>query len=285
MFFTILALLQPGDEAIYPDPGFPIYRSMINFVGAVPVPLPLREVNQFRFDQDEFRSLVNDRTRLIIINTPQNPTGGVLTRADLEVIADTVRERNITVLSDEVYEQIIYEGKHTSILSFPGMRSKTVLLDGFSKTYAMTGWRLGYGVMPEPLAAQIEKLMVNSNSCTAAFTQLAGLAALTGSGAAIAKMVASFRKRRQVIVTGLNEIPGFRCTEPAGAFYAFANVDRTGLDSKTVETLLLNEAGVASLDGGGFGQFGRGYIRFSYANSTENLRTALSRIRQLVEAW
>jgi aspartate/methionine/tyrosine aminotransferase len=285
MFFTILALLQPGDEAIYPDPGFPIYRSMINFVGAVPVPLPLREANQFRFDPNEFLSLVNERTRLIILNSPQNPTGGVLTRADLEVIADTARERDIMVLSDEVYEQILYEGKHTSILSLPGMRSKTVLLDGFSKTYAMTGWRLGYGVMPEPLAAQIEKLMINSNSCAAAFTQLAGLAALTGPKEAITKMVASFRKRRQVIVAGLNEIPGFHCAEPAGAFYAFANVGGTGLDSKTVEARLLNKAGVATLDGGGFGQFGTGYIRFSYANSTENIRTALSRIQQLVETW
>jgi aspartate aminotransferase len=282
MFFTILALLQAGDEAIYPDPGFPIYRSMIAYAGATPVPLPLREENAFRFNPTEFRSLVTDKTRLIIINSPQNPTGGALTRSDLEAIAEVAKKRNIMVLSDEVYEQILYEGKHSSLLSLPGMRSNTILLHGFSKTYAMTGWRLGYGVMPEALAAQVSKLMVNSNSCTSAFTQMAGIAALTGPQDAVYKMVAAFKERRDVMVAGLNSIPGFRCAVPAGAFYLFPNISATGFSSEEMEQLLLNDACVAALSGSGFGQYGRGYIRFSYANSVENIREALNRIRQAV---
>ncbi len=283
MFFTILALLGPGDEALYPNPGFPIYESMINFSGATPVALPLREERDFRFDPEEFRSLISDRTRLIVLNSPQNPTGGVLTRQDLEVVAQVAREREIMVLTDEVYNQILYEGEHVSLLSIPHMEPWTILLDGFSKTYAMTGWRLGYGVMPAPLAEQVTRLMVNSNSCTAAFTQQAGIAALEGPHDEVKKMVAAFHKRRDVLVDGLNQIPGFRCVRPAGAFYAFPNVEATGLESKELADHLLDKAGVAVLNGGGFGRYGQGYIRLSYANSVENLERALDRIRQAVE--
>lgn len=282
MFFTMLALLGPGVEAIYPNPGFPIYESVICFTGATPVALPLREEKNFRFDADEFRSLVSDRTRLIILNSPQNPTGGVLTRQDLEVVAEVAQERGIMVLSDEVYEQILYEGEHFSILTLPGMGPHTILLDGFSKTYAMTGWRLGYGVMPVELAEQITKLMVNSNSCTAAFTQQAGIAALKGPRDATQGMVAAFRERRDVIVDGLNRIPGFRCAQPAGAFYVFPNVEDTGMSSKAVADYLLEEAGVAVLGGAGFGRYGEGYIRLSYANSIANIQRALERIEQAV---
>ena len=283
MFFIILALLDDGDEAIYPDPGFPIYESMINFVGAKAVPLPLREEKEFRFDPAEFRSLVTDRTRLIILNSPQNPTGGVLTREDVAVVAEVARERDIMVLSDEVYEQILYEGEHVSIMSLPGMQPRTILLDGFSKTYAMTGWRLGYGIMPAPLAEQITKLMVNSNSCTAAFTQLAGVAALTGPRDEVNAMVAAFRKRRDVIVAGLNQIPGFGCVNPAGAFYAFPNIKGTGMPAKALADYLLNTAGVAALGGTSFGRYGEGYLRFSYANSVENIERALNRIREALK--
>lgn len=282
MFFTMLALLGPGVEAIYPNPGFPIYESVICFTGATPVALPLREEKNFRFDADEFRSLVSDRTRLIILNSPQNPTGGVLTRQDLEVVAEVAQERGIMVLSDEVYEQILYEGEHFSILTLPGMGPHTILLDGFSKTYAMTGWRLGYGVMPVELAEQITKLMVNSNSCTAAFTQQAGIAALKGPRDATQGMVAAFRERRDVIVDGLNRIPGFRCAQPAGAFYVFPNVEDTGMSSKAVADYLLEEAGVAVLGGAGFGRYGQGYVRLSYANSIANIQRALERIEQAV---
>jgi aspartate aminotransferase len=284
MFFSILALLATGDEAIYPNPGFPIYESMINFTGARPVALPLREGTGFRFDPDEFRRLVTDRTRLIILNSPHNPTGGVLTRADLEVIADAARERDMVVLSDEVYERILYEGEHTSIASLPDMQSRTVILDGFSKTYAMTGWRLGYGVMPVELAEKVTRLMVNSNSCTAAFTQLAGIAALEGPQDETHTMLEAFRARRQVVVDGLNKIPGFRCAQPAGAFYAFPNVQGTGLPSKQLADRLLQDAGVALLDGACFGRYGMGYLRISYANSVENLQLAMERIERAVLA-
>ncbi|MBN1217844.1 MAG: pyridoxal phosphate-dependent aminotransferase [Anaerolineae bacterium] len=282
MFFIILALLGPGDEAIYPNPGFPIYESMINFVGAKPVALPLREKKDFRFNPDEFRSLVSERTRLIILNSPQNPTGGVLSLDDLEVVAGAAREYDLMVLSDEVYNQILYQGEHVSILSLPGMQPRTILLDGFSKTYAMTGWRLGYGVMPVALAEQVTKLMVNSNSCTAAFTQHAGIAALHGPQDSIGEMVTAFRERREVIVSGLNQIPGFRCPQPAGAFYAFPNVEGTGMSSKALADYLLETAGVAALDGGCFGRYGEGYLRFSYANSVANIQRALERIDQAV---
>lgn len=283
MFFVILALLQAGDEAIYPDPGFPIYRSMINFVGAKPVPLPLREEKNFRFDADEFRALVTDRTRLIILNSPQNPTGGVLTREDIEAVADIARERGIMLLSDEVYNQIIYEGDFISPLSLPGMAARTILLDGFSKTYAMTGWRLGYGVMPVELVEHIAKLMVNSNSCTAAFTQYAGIAALEGPQDAAHQMIAAFAERRQVIVEGLNRIPGFRCVASPGAFYVFPNITASGMTSAQLGDYLLQEAGVAALGGSSFGPYGEGYLRFSYANSIENIHKALERIEQAMK--
>jgi aspartate/methionine/tyrosine aminotransferase len=282
MFFAILALLGPGDEAIYPNPGFPIYESMINFVGATPVPLPLREDKGFRFDPAEFRRLVTDRTKLIILNTPQNPTGGVLTRADLEAVAEVALERKIMVLSDEVYEHIIYEGEHVSFLALPGMQPYTILLNGHSKTYAMTGWRLGYGVMPVPLAEQMTKLMVNSNSCTAGFTQQAGIAALEGPHDEVDKMVKAFHQRRDVIVAGLNDIPGFRCAKPAGAFYVFPNIEGTGVSSKELAGYLLDKAGVAVLNGASFGQYGQGYLRLSYANSVENIERALARIKEAV---
>ncbi len=282
MFFAILALLQPGDEAIYPDPGFPIYASMINFVGAKGVPLPLREEREFRFDQEEFLRLVTDRTRLIIINSPHNPTGGVLTKEDLALIADVARERDIVVLSDEIYSRLVYDGEHHSILSLPDMRERTVLVDGFSKTYAMTGWRLGYGVMPAWLAEHITKLMINSNSCTAAFTQWAGIAALEGPQQPVQAMVAAFRERRDAVVEGLNRIPGFRCVKPAGAFYAFPNVEDTRMSSRDLASYLLEEAGVAVLDGGSFGKHGEGFLRLSFANSLENLRRALERIDNAV---
>lgn len=284
IFFSILALLGPGDEGIYPDPGFPVYRSMINFAGATPVALPLREDKDFRFDADEFRSLVSDHTRLIILNSPQNPTGGVLTQQDLEVVAEVARERGIFVLSDEVYERILYEGEHVSTLSLPDMGPHTILLDSFSKTYAMTGWRIGYGVMPVQLAAHITKLMVNSNSCTAAFIQQAGIAALQGPHDAVQDMVDAFRKRRDVIVEGLNRIPGFRCVRPAGAFYVFPNVEGTGTSSKALADYLLEETGVATLDGAAFGQYGKGYLRFSYANSVEDIQRALERIEQAMRS-
>jgi aspartate aminotransferase len=284
MFFAMLTLLQAGDEAIYPDPGFPIYRSMIKFVGATPVPLPLHEEQDFRFDADEFRSLVTDRTRLVILNSPHNPTGGALTRQNLEAVAEVAQERDFMVLSDEVYERILYEGEHLSILSLPGMVSRTILLDGFSKTYAMTGWRMGYGVMPHQLAEPFAKLIINSNSCTAGFTQQAGVAALDGPQDAVHSMVAAFRKRRQVIVEGLNRIPGFRCLKPAGAFYVFPNVQGTGMSSKAVADYLLQEAGVALLDGGDFGRHGEGYLRLSYANSVENIQRALERIQDAISS-
>ena len=284
MFFAILALLGPGDEALYPDPGFPIYQSMINFVGARPVALPLREADDFRFNADEFRRLISSRTRLIILNSPQNPTGGVLTRQDVAVVAEVARQHNIMVLSDEVYNQILYTGEHISPISLPGMQPHTILLDGFSKTYAMTGWRLGYGVMPAALAEHVTKLMVNSNSCTAAFTQQAGIAALEGPHAAVIEMVAAFRKRREVIVNGLNQLPGFRCANPAGAFYVFPNIEGTGMSSQDLAAYLLNSAGVATLSGTSFGRYGEGYLRLSYANSVENIQEALARIQAALVA-
>lgn len=280
MFYVILALAEEGDEVIYPNPGFPIYESMINFVGATPVPLRLREEKGFRFDIDEFRSKVTDRTKLIIINSPQNPTGGVLTREDLAAIAEVAAERDIPVLSDEIYDHMIYEGEFVSIATFPGMSvsERTIILNGFSKTYAMTGWRLGYGVMPVELAQHVSRLMTNSNSCTAAFTQYAGIEALKGPQEATEKMVAAFKARRDVIVQGLNSIPGLRCHKPEGAFYVFPNIEGTGMKSKELEQFLLHKAGVATLSGASFGKYGEGFLRLSYANSIENIEKALDRI-------
>ncbi|OLE38846.1 MAG: aspartate aminotransferase [Candidatus Rokubacteria bacterium 13_1_20CM_2_70_7] len=283
MFFTILALVGRGEEVIYPNPGFPIYESVINFVGGIPVPIPLREETGFGFDLDLFERKVSSKTRLIIINSPENPTGGVLDRGQLELIADVARRRGIPILADEIYRQFLYEGEFVSIMGLPGMRELTVLLDGFSKSYAMTGWRLGYGVMPVPLAEQITRLMVNSASCTASFVQLAGIAALQGDQTPVARMVAEFKRRRDLIVDGLNQLPGVRCARPRGAFYVFPNIKGTRRSSSEVAERLLNEAGVAALAGTAFGKYGEGYLRFSYANSEANLRGALERMRPLFE--
>jgi len=284
MFFTILALCEQGDEVIYPNPGFPIYGSMINFVGATPVPVPLLMEKDFRFDIEEFKSLVSPQTKMIILNSPHNPTGGVLTREDLAAIAEAAIENDAMVLSDEIYNRILYEGEFASIAQFPGMQERTIILDGFSKTYAMTGWRLGYGVMPEWLAAQVATLMVNSNSCTAAFSQWAGVEALQGPQDEPHKMVEAFRQRREVIVDGLNHIPGFRCLKPKGAFYVFPNIEGTGKSSRQMEDFLLDAAGVASLAGTSFGEYGEGFVRFSYANSVDNIKKALERIGEAV-SW
>jgi aspartate/methionine/tyrosine aminotransferase len=285
MYFVIIALVEPGDEVIYPDPGFPIYESMIRFMGGVPVPIPLVESRGFSFDLDTFRSKLSDKTRLVILNSPQNPTGGIIPGDDVKALADMLRDRDIMVMSDEIYSRIIYDGTPVSITSFDGMLEKTVILDGFSKTYSMTGWRLGYGVMPTWLADAVVKLMVNSNSCTASFTQRAGIAALEGPQDCVDTMVAEFRRRRDVIVKGLNEVPGFRCAVPAGAFYAFPNIEGTGLTSKALEEYLLNDAGVACLSGGAFGAHGEGYLRLSYANSLANIEDAVGRIKRASARW
>ena len=282
MFFVILALLGAGDEAIYPDPGFPIYRSMIDFVGARAVPIPLREENAFRLDVAELARLITPRTRLLILNSPANPTGGVLERTDLAAIARLAVDHDLIVLADEIYSEILYDGEHVSIATMPGMAERTILLDGFSKTYAMTGWRLGYGLMPEELAGQIAKLMVNSVSCTASAVQRAGLEALTGPQEEVRQMVAAFRRRRDLIVDGLNGIPGITCLRPDGAFYVFPNITGTGLSSKAFADRLLEEHGVAALAGTSFGEHGEGYLRLSYANSEENLAKALERIAAAV---
>ena len=283
MFFTILALVNAGDEVIHPNPGFPIYESVINFVGGVPVPIPLREESGFGFDLDEFDRRLSPRTRLIIVNSPQNPTGGVLDRAQLEHVARRAVERGITLLTDEIYREFLYDGEFVSMLGFPGVRERAVLLDGFSKTYAMTGWRLGYGVMPPPLAEHVTRLMVNSASCTASFVQLAGVAALQGDQSPVARMVGEFKRRRDLLVAGLNTLPGVRCIVPRGAFYAFPNVRRIGRPAGEIAERLLNDAGVAVLPGTAFGAHGEGYLRLSYANSEANLRAALERMRPVLE--
>jgi aspartate/methionine/tyrosine aminotransferase len=283
MFFTILALAGEGDEVIYPNPGFPIYESVIDFAGARPVPIPLREESGFNFDLGLFERSVSARTKLIIVNSPENPTGGVLERAQIERIAAIAAERRIPVLADEIYRQFLYEGEFVSMMTMPGMRDLTILLDGFSKSYAMTGWRLGYGVMPLPIAEHVTRLMVNSNSCTASFTQLAGIAALQGDQTPVARMVAEFRRRRDLIVDGLGRLPGVRCPRPRGAFYVFPNITGTGRPSAEVAELLMNEAGVAVLSGAAFGRYGEGYLRLSYANSEANLRAALDRMRPVFE--
>jgi aspartate aminotransferase len=280
IFFPMLALLDEGDEAIYPNPGFPMYESMIKFAGAKPVPVPLVEERGFSFDLNVFKEKLNDKTRLVVLNSPQNPTGGVIPAEDIVEIARLVRDRDLIVLADEIYSRIYFGDKPKSISNEPGMLEKTVILDGFSKTYAMTGWRLGFGVMPSWIADGVNKLMVNSNSCTASFTQRAGLAALTGPQDDSDKMVAEFRRRRDMFVKGLNELPGFRCALPEGAFYVFPNITGTGRDAKELSNALLHEAGVACLAGTAFGEYGQGYLRFSIANSFENLEEALNRMRQ-----
>src|ERR1700732_5130326 len=281
IFFTILALVEEGDEVIYPNPGFPIYESMINYVSGRAVPIHLREVRDFSLDVDELASVINDRTRLIILNSPQNPTGGVLERKEIEQIAKTIGDRNIMVLSDEIYSRLLFDGgQHFSIMSAPGMQERTILLDGFSKTYAMTGWRMGYGVMRPDLAAHITRLMTNSNSCTASFTQVAGVEAIQGDQSSVDHMRDEFQRRRDAFVAGLNRIKGFSCRMPKGAFYVFPNVKQTGWKSKPLADALLEQAGVAALSGTAFGEFGEGYLRFSVANSLENLQQALDRIDQ-----
>ena len=279
MFYVVFALVDKGDEVIYPNPGFPIYESLINFVDAKAVPIPLREENDFRFDVDELESLVTSKTKLLIINSPQNPTGGFLTHDDLERIAKIAVDNDLWVLSDEIYSRIIYEGKFESITQFPGMTERTIILDGMSKTYAMTGWRLGYGVMQETLAGHVARLATNCNSCTSAFTQIAAGAALTGPQHDSDNMVAEFKKRRDVIVDGLNNIEGITCKKPLGAFYVFPNIKATGKTSKEMETLLLENYGVAALAGTSFGSHGEGYLRFSYANSVKNIEIALANIK------
>ncbi|MBV8549819.1 MAG: pyridoxal phosphate-dependent aminotransferase [Acidobacteriaceae bacterium] len=286
IFFPMLALLEPGDEVLYPDPGFPIYRSMIRFLGATPVPIPLTEETGFSFDLNRVRELIKERTKLIVLNSPQNPTGGIIPEQDLRQLAQLVLDRDLVVLSDEIYSRIYYtERPPFSIASVPGMLEKTIILDGFSKTYAMTGWRLGYGVMPPSLVEAVNKLMVNSNSCAATFTQRAAIAAITGPQDDVISMVAEFRRRRDAFCRAVNEVPGFRCALPGGAFYAFANVQGTGIRSKDLADLLLQEAGVAGLDGSSFGENGEGFIRFSYANSLENLDEAVRRIKELSQRW
>ncbi len=285
LFFAMLALIDPGDAVLYPDPGFPMYRSLIQFLDAKPVPIPLLENKAFSFDLDFVRDHLTDRTRLLILNSPENPTGGIIPEDDLRELAELVRERDIIILSDEIYRQITYDAEAFSIATLPGMLEKTIIMDGFSKSYAMTGWRLGYGVFPARLVDPINKLMSNSNTCAASFVQRAALAALNGSQSDVENMIAEFRRRRDMFCPALNEIPGFRCRLPAGAFYAFANVEGTGLTSKQLETLLLQQAGVACLDGGAFGQYGDGYLRLSYANSFENLVEAIRRIKEVSAAW
>lgn len=283
MFFAALATVNPDDEVIYPNPGFPIYESVIRFAGGRPVPLPLREERDFRLDVDELRSHISPKTRMIILNSPHNPTGSVLTPEDLQAIADIVRERNILVLSDEIYEKIIYGDPPQSIASLPGMKEKTIILNGFSKSYAMTGWRLGYGVMNREIAQQMTKLVINNNSCVPGFVQSAGIAALTGPQEEVALMVDEFKRRRDVMVAGLNSIPGITCITPPGAFYTFPNAKRLGMPSRDLANFLLEEAGVATLGGSAFGVYGEGYLRLSFANSLENLHDALERIRRVVE--
>jgi aspartate/methionine/tyrosine aminotransferase len=285
LFFGVLATCDPGDEVIYPNPGFPIYESVIRWAGATPVPLPIVEERGFAFSADDLEERLSPRTKLVILNSPANPTGGVISKKDLETIANLLRDRDVIILSDEIYSRIYYEAEPESITQFPGMVEKTIILDGFSKTYSMTGWRLGYGVMPKWIADAVNLMAVNATSCTASFTQRAGIAALTGPQDAVGMMVAEFRKRRDAMVQALNTVPGFRCTVPAGAFYAFPNVTGTGMPSKELADFLLNEAGVACLNGTAFGRHGDGYLRFSYANSLANIMEAIDRIKKVSAKW
>ena len=283
IFYAILALIDVGDEVIYPNPGFPIYESMINFVGGKAVPIPLREELQFRLDVDQLKRLITERTKLIIINSPQNPTGGVLEKSDIQGIADAIGDRDIMVLSDEIYSRLLFEGQHHSIMSMPDWQERTILLDGFSKTYAMTGWRMGYGVMRPDLAQHVSRLMTNSNSCTASFTQVAGIEAIRGDQSSVDKMCAEFKRRGDFFFDRVNQIKGFSCLRPKGAFYMFPNIQQTGWASRSLATELLEEAGVAALSGTAFGQYGEGYLRFSIANSMENLEKALDRVEDWVK--
>jgi aspartate aminotransferase len=281
IFFSMLALVEEGDEVIYPNPGFPIYESLIHFLGAKAVRVHLREERDFALDAEELAGLITEKTRLIILNSPQNPTGGVLSERDIRQIASAIGDRDIMVLSDEIYSHLLFEGRHFSIASIDGWKERTILLDGFSKTYAMTGWRIGYGIMRPDLATHVARLMTNSNSCTASFTQIAGIEALTGDQSSVDDMCAEFQRRRDIFVAGINRIPGFSCRTPKGAFYAFPNITKTGWPSGKLADALLEQAGVACLSGTAFGSFGEGYLRFSVANSVENIQKALERI----ESW
>lgn len=286
VLFAILSLIEPGDEVIVPDPGYPAYHSLVEFLGGRAVPAPIRESNDFRLDVDELRSLVTQRTRLLVVNSPANPTGGVLTRGDCEAIAELAQERDLVVLSDEIYSRLIYEGEHVSLYSMPGMPERTILMNGLSKAWAMCGWRLGFGAMPKELAQRMDRLMINTSSCAAAFTQWAAIEAFESpkSDRAVEAMVAEFKQRRNAVADGLNSIPGITCHRPAGAFYVFPNITGTGQDEKTLANALLDEAGVAVLAGTAFGGYGKGYLRLSYVNSVTNLERAIDRIRDHVTA-
>ena len=283
MFFVILALVDEGDEVLYPNPGFPIYESMIRYIGGNPVPVRLLEEKAFTLDVDQLCDKVGPRTRLIILNYPHNPTGGTIPESGLRAIADVAGKHGVPVLSDEIYGRILYEGEHKSVAALPGMEPLAIILDGFSKTYAMTGWRLGYGIMPAPMAQIVAKLQTNSTSCTATFSQMAAVDAIRGDQSSVDRMVEEFRRRRDVIVDGLRQIRGFSCVRPKGAFYVFPNITRTGFSSRTLADRLLDEAGVACLSGTAFGEFGEGHLRFSYATSMENIEEALRRIKGWVE--
>jgi aspartate/methionine/tyrosine aminotransferase len=285
MFYVLLALAEPGVEVIYPNPGFPIYESMIKFAGATPVPMQLMEETSYHPDIDALPGLITDKTRLMIINSPENPCGSALTREELEKIAGIVMQHpGLYVMADEIYKDILYTGDHYSISSIPGMQERTIILDGFSKSYAMTGWRMGYGILPEELVPHIVKLAVNSVSCAAPFTQKAAVAALEGPRDEVEAMVAEFGIRRRLITDGLQSIPGVNCPEPEGAFYAFPSIKETGLTSIEFETKAMNEAGVALLSGSAFGEYGEGYVRLSYANSQENIKKAISQLDKMVRS-
>ena len=286
LLFTLLACIEPGDEVIMPDPGYPAYHSQVNFIGGIPRMVTLREESGFRMDLDELRSLVSPKTRMIIINTPQNPTGGILTAEDVKTVCELAIEHDLIVVSDEIYSQLVYGFHHVSPLAHPGMRERTVLMDGLSKSYAMTGWRLGYAVAPRELAIKLEQLMINSSSCAAGFTQMAAIEALSmpESEHAVHRMVKVFEHRRNLVVDGLNEMPGVRCQKPQGSFYAFPNIEGTGFDERELSSRLLSEAGVAVLPGTAFGEAGKGYIRLAYTQSEDELAKGLDRIRKFLEA-
>jgi aspartate aminotransferase len=286
LLFTLLSCIEPGDEVILPDPGYPAYASQVNFIGAVPKTVTLREESGFRMDLDELASLITPKTRMLIVNTPQNPTGGVLTTEDVEFVCELAHKHDLLLVSDEIYSQLVYGFHHVSPLSHPGMRERTVLMDGLSKSYAMTGWRLGYAVAPKELAAKLDKLMINTSSCAAAFTQIAAIEALSApeSEHAVARMVKVFEHRRNLVVDGLNAIPGMRCARPQGSFYVFPNIEGTGFDEHELSDRLLAEAGVAVLPGTAFGHAGKGFIRLAYTQSEDELKLGLARIGEFIAA-
>lgn len=283
MFFSIMALVERGDEVLYPNPGFPIYESMIEFVGGKAVPMQLHESKDFNVDVDEVAQSITAKTKMLILNSPNNPCGSVMSKEDMKAIADLAVKHDLIVLADEIYKRFLYEGDHHSVTQFPGMLERTIILDGFSKTYAMTGWRIGYGVMPEPLVEPISRLVTNSVSCTPSATQIAALESLNGSQEEAHGMVREFKSRRDIIVNGLNNIPGINCAKPKGAFYVFPNIQGTGISSREFADDLLSEGGVAALAGEAFGEYGKGFLRFSFANSAENIQNALGRIDAFVK--